>query len=426
LFYLLVISVLIAWLGGKIIIQAQSQFAKKSALISSVVLLTSALVYYKYAGFLTITFSSFIGAENIIKVILPIGISFFVFHEISYLADVYKNPPKKDPGFLEVLLYISVFPQLIAGPIIIYSEIEKELKNRDLTVEKMVLGFRRFFIGLSKKILIADTLGVLVDSWLQTSNGNGHFQEAWLILIFYSLQIFFDFSGYSDMAIGLGKMFGFSFPENFNFPYISQSIGEFWRRWNMSLGMWFRKYIYIPMGGNRAGKYRTLFNLGFVFFLTGIWHGAGWSFIGWGIWHGFWVVLEKLGLDNYLQKVPPFFRHFYVLAIVIIGWLPFRAVHKDTTLNWLTSLVSNKGSSSQLLNQIDYKVWLAFAFALIFSFPWWQKLPILTEKYSFESDFSAKKGTLQLVSNFLLLLIFGICITTIVGKTQNAFIYFQF
>jgi alginate O-acetyltransferase complex protein AlgI len=425
-FWILPLSILITWAGANLIQKSSKEIWKKLILSFSIIIITSFLVYFKYTNFLVNILTGYITFNNWQNILLPVGISFFVFQEISLLVDVYRKPKEYTLSLTNVFLYITLFSQLIAGPIVTYHSIEKELKNRNLTVEKIVLGFRRFLIGLGKKILIADTLGSLVDSSLQSSNGNFQTYEAWLILIFYSLQIFFDFSGYSDMAIGLGKMFGFTFPENFNFPYISQSIGEFWRRWNMSLGMWFREYIYIPMGGNRVGKYRNLFNLAFVFLLTGIWHGAGWSFISWGIWHGFWVVLEKLGLDKYLQKAPQFIRHFYVLLIVIIGWLPFRAVRKDIITNWLSSLINNSNSNLDIFNKIDYNVWLAFIFAFILSFPWWQKWSILAERYSFEESFSFKKGTLQLISNFALLVIFGLCLSVIVGKTQNAFIYFQF
>lgn len=268
---------------------------RKSILILTCLFDISVLGYYKYLNFFIDNINSFFYTHfPLHDLILPAGISFFIFQIISYVADVYFKKNKAQHNLNKFILYISFFPQMIAGPIIRYKDMEKNLDCKNSSFDDIIYGIKRFVIGLGKKVLLANSLANIADSIFNSGFSNIGFGVAWLGAIAYSLQIYFDFSGYSDMAIGLGRIFGFHFPENFNFPYISKSITEFWRRWHISLGSWFRDYVYIPLGGNRKGKLRTYINLGLVFLVTGMWHGANWTFILWGIWHGLFVIVERL------------------------------------------------------------------------------------------------------------------------------------
>ena len=260
-------------------------------------------------------------AKNFIYVLLPIGISFYTFQMISYLIDVYKGKAKVQKNILKLATYISLFPQLIAGPIVRYTTIEKQLENREHTVEKFSSGVRRFIIGLGKKVLIANVLGELASEFLASNEISVLF--CWLYAIAIMLQIYFDFSGYSDMAIGLGKMFGFEFLENFNYPYIARTVTDFWRRWHISLSSWFRDYVYIPLGGNRVTKIKWIRNILVVWILTGLWHGASWAFVIWGLYFGILLIIEKLFLGKYLDKLPKIISRCYLLIIVMISFIIF-------------------------------------------------------------------------------------------------------
>ena len=264
----------------------------------------AALGYYKYAGFLVKTLNGLLGREVLtpLEIALPIGISFFTFQAVSYVVDVYRGTTEASKNPINTALYISFFPQLIAGPIVKYRDVNRQIESRTITPARLADGFRRFIYGLGKKVMIANVLGLCVDKIYSYNIGVIDPLAAWIAALAYAFQIYYDFSGYSDMAIGLGKMFGFDYLENFNYPYLSKSVGEFWRRWHISLGTWFREYVYIPLGGNRKGKLRTYLNLAVVFLLTGLWHGADVSFILWGAWHGFWVILERLCLRKFLNK----------------------------------------------------------------------------------------------------------------------------
>ncbi|MCR5119054.1 MAG: MBOAT family protein, partial [Lachnospiraceae bacterium] len=299
--------------------------AKKFLLFAGVAVDLMLLGYYKYAGFLLRGFNSLTGAGLAVPdIALPIGISFFTFQAISYIADVYRGKvaASKDP--LPVALYISFFPQLIAGPIVQYSDVEAQLKERNITADSFAWGFRRFVYGLGKKVLIANVLAKCADTAFNHGALPLGTAAAWIGALAYTMQIYYDFSGYSDMALGLGQMFGFKFPENFRYPYISKSITEFWRRWHITLGAWFREYVYIPLGGNRKGKGRTYANLWTVFFLTGLWHGADLSFIIWGLYHGALSFIERAGLKKLLDKSRILSRLCCFLA-VCLGWVMFRA-----------------------------------------------------------------------------------------------------
>lgn len=295
----------------------------KVFLATSVIISLGVLGYFKYAGFFLDSFSDVTGvAVPVLRVTLPIGISFYTFQVISYVVDVYRGTVAAQKSYIDMAMYISMFPQLIAGPIVRYSDIEGQLHTRTHSTEKIANGIRRFIIGLSKKVLIANRLGELIDAYTGATEPSVLF--VWIYAIACTLQIYFDFSGYSDMAIGLGKIFGFDFPENFNYPYISKSITEFWRRWHMSLGTWFRDYVYIPLGGNRVRRWKWFLNIVIVWALTGLWHGAAWNFVVWGLYMAFFLILEKMFLLPLLKK-SRVSGHIYTMLLVIISFVIFSA-----------------------------------------------------------------------------------------------------
>jgi len=301
------------------------------------------LAFFKYAGFIETNLNCLLTSANwttiqIQNIPLPLGISFFTFHSLSYVIDVYRKQAKAQRNPINLALYISLFPQLIAGPIIRYHDVCDQLTERSVTLNKFAEGVRRFVSGLGKKVLIANVLAGPADQIFGLPAGQLTVGLSWLGIICYTLQIYFDFSGYSDMAIGLGLMFGFRFLENFNFPYISQSIREFWQRWHISLSNWFRDYLYIPLGGNKCSDLRVTFNLLTVFFLCGLWHGASWNFIVWGLYHGSFLGLERSGLSAFLNRLPGIFRHLYVLLTVMIGWVLFRADTLPQALSYLSTM----------------------------------------------------------------------------------------
>ncbi|MBM6823096.1 MBOAT family O-acyltransferase, partial [Fusobacterium mortiferum] len=284
---------------------------------------------------------------------MPIGISFFIFQSISYVVDVYRKEVEPQRDICKLALYISLFPQLIAGPIIKYHDVKNEIEAREETIEKISLGILRFTFGLGKKIILANILGETADKIFSLSPEMIDAKIAWLGAVAYSLQLYFDFSGYSDMAIGLGKIFGFKFLENFNYPYISKSITEFWRRWHISLSTWFKEYLYIPLGGNRCGKLRNYLNLFIVFLATGIWHGANWTFIIWGVWHGAFIILEKkIKIENYNRVYQKFLRHIYTIFIFVIGWVFFRSDNLEYAKDYLKVMFGLKRNL-----QIGYNIW---------------------------------------------------------------------
>ena len=336
------------WIGRGISGTRGTAWAKR-LLIIGIVSDLSLLFVFKYAGFIV---SSLDGPLTLLgmkplpvpKLLLPLGISFFTFHKISYKVDVYRGTAEARKAPLDLALYILLFPQLIAGPIVRYYEIAGELMNRVQTRTDMAAGIQRFVVGLGKKMILANTAAYCADRVFALPAGELTTGLAWLGLVCYALQIYFDFSGYSDMAIGLARMFGFHFPENFNYPYISTSITEFWRRWHMSLSRWFRDYVYIPLGGNRRGPARTYANLVTVFFLCGLWHGASWTFVIWGMFHGSLLVVERVGLLTWLERCPRALRHAYALLMILVGWVLFRA---DTLPHAIMFLKAMAGFASR-------------------------------------------------------------------------------
>lgn len=329
---IMLVSIVVNYVGGVLIERTQPAAARKAILAVDVAINLLLLFCFKYLGLFFETLNSaaaFIlgsGTElfAVPQIALPIGISFFTFQGLSYVVDVYRKEVYAQKNPMYVALYISFFPQLIAGPIVRYRDIYEQIENRHTTTEQFSEGIRRFIYGLSKKVLISNVLAECVDKLYAveiSTQMDG--LMAWCAAIMYAFQIYYDFSGYSDMAIGLGKMFGFEFAENFNYPYLSRSIREFWRRWHISLSTWFREYVYIPLGGNRKGTVRTYINLLIVFFLTGIWHGAGYGFVIWGLYHGFFSIIERVGFEKILKKIP-IISQIYLLLVVLIGWVFFR------------------------------------------------------------------------------------------------------
>lgn len=388
------------------------------------------LSHFKYANFLFDNFNSLlclVGAPTIEydPIHLPIGISFFTFQAISYVVDVYRRVAPAQKRFLEVAVYISLFPQLIAGPIVRYGHIAAQITARKLTVNDAATGIRRFVMGLAKKMLIANVLGEVADQIFTTSTSEIAMAVAWFGVLCYALQIYFDFSGYSDMAIGLGRIFGFHFLENFNYPYISQSLREFWRRWHISLSNWFRDYVYIPLGGNRKSLARTYTNMVVVFFLCGLWHGASWTFVIWGLFHGSFLVLERLGLSNLMNRLPAIARHIYLVIIVLISWVFFRSETLEHALTYLGVMFGTSnanGLAASLSFYTNNKVLFGLTFGLVLSTPIFQWV-----KTAFGKSNNLIIANIILFSaNFFVIGLMILSIIAVAGDTYNPFIYFRF
>lgn len=319
---LMAFSIISTYICGILVDKYRGTKTAKLFLILEIIISIGLLIYFKYADFIIKNINLWLSQKiDLINVLLPIGISFYTFQMISYVVDIYRGEVKVQKNILKLATYVSLFPQLIAGPIVRYSTIEKQLENREYSINKFSLGVRRFVIGLGKKVLIANVIGTLVNTFFISEDKSILFY--WLYAIGVMLQIYFDFSGYSDMAIGLGKMFGFDFLENFNYPYIATSITDFWRRWHISLSSWFRDYVYIPLGGNRVSKIKWIRNIMVVWILTGLWHGSEWNFIIWGIYFGILLIIEKLFLLKKTEKIPKFLKVIYTLFFVMISFIIF-------------------------------------------------------------------------------------------------------
>ncbi|MBQ2581381.1 MAG: MBOAT family protein, partial [Ruminococcus sp.] len=322
--FLMIGSTIVAYITGLLADktkEGRKAWVPKVSLIVAVLWNMGLLLFYKYTDFFIINANNIFGFSiKELKLVMPIGISFYSFQTLSYVIDVYRGDVKAQKNYLTLGTYVALFPQLIAGPIVRYKDVAQQLAQRKETLSQFAEGVKRFSIGLGKKVLLANSIGALFDAISNTPQSEMSVTASWLGIIAYTFQIFFDFSGYSDMAIGLGKMFGFDFLENFNYPYISDSITEFWRRWHMSLSSWFRDYVYIPLGGNRKGKFRQCVNIMIVWFLTGFWHGANWNFMIWGVYFGIILLCEKLFLLGALKKIPKVIGHIYALILIVIGW----------------------------------------------------------------------------------------------------------
>ncbi|MGG4395822.1 MBOAT family O-acyltransferase [Paenibacillus thiaminolyticus] len=337
---LLLFSAVTDYVNGLLIERFRGRTAlQRLTLIFSLAVNVGVLCFFKYADFLIESLNGAFGTSIApLDLPLPIGISFYTFQTMSYTIDVYRGRCKAQRSFIDFAAFVSMFPQLVAGPIVRYDEVEKQLSERSITLEQIGYGVRRFIIGLGKKVLLANNIGML---WDMSRSGIDDLTTAgaWIGIIAFAFQIYFDFSGYSDMAIGLGSMLGFRFPENFNYPYISASASEFWRRWHMTLGAWFRDYVYFPLGGSRTSKPRLVFNLFVVWFLTGLWHGASWNFILWGLYFGLLIGLEKLFLGSWLERLWRPVRHAYLIAAALFGWVLFGLDDMASIANYMGKML---------------------------------------------------------------------------------------
>lgn len=426
---LLLFSVFCNYLAGLFV------SGRKGVLYVAVAVNLGVLGVFKYLTFLVRTVDLLPGvAITVPSIVLPVGISFFTFQGLSYVIDVYRNERLKSTRFRDVLLYIALFPQLVAGPIVRYEDVADEIKSRRHTLEQLANGLRRFIIGLSKKLLIADVCGSVVTLIYSAESSALDSRTAWLAAVCYLIQIYFDFSGYSDMAIGLGLCFGFHFKENFNYPYISASIQEFWRRWHISLSTWFREYLYIPLGGNRKGKAKTYRNKLIVFFCTGLWHGANWTFIIWGLWHGFFIVAEDaakklFGLGkhgkNRRNPVETVLKHLYTLLVVLIGFVIFRADNMEQAFSMIGAMFSGIRASAQtglLLAQcLTPLTMFALLFGLVGSTP---VLPMVCRKA--EQQTGSVYVCLRVLSYVGALVLLLVDILHLSAASYVPFIYFQF
>jgi alginate O-acetyltransferase complex protein AlgI len=410
---------------------------RKSAVTLAIVLNIGLLAFFKYAGFALANLNSVLGAVGLPvihlgDIRLPIGISFFTFHALSYVVDIYrrKTPAARNPA--DTALYIFFFPQLVAGPILRWSAIAPQLAKRIVTRDGFAEGTRRFVGGLSKKMIIANAVAVPADQIFALPAGELTPSLAWFGTLCYTVQIYFDFSGYSDMAVGLGKMFGFHFIENFQHPYVSQSVKDFWRRWHISLSSWFRDYLYIPLGGNQCSEPRNYFNLVLVFFLCGLWHGASWTFVVWGLYHGLFLVLERTRFGTWLERLPRVFRHLYALAAVYFGWVLFRA----DTLPQAGAFMSNmlgfgaSGAVEQpLARHATHQVIFALVAGAVFSMPalaWLKKWASRAIERMPEKKRPVLLGSALFLEGVIVIGLLLISSAWLAGSTYNPFIYFRF
>ncbi len=356
-------SILINYLFGRLVAPGRGEVPRKNALVLAVICNLALLFWFKYAGLFSATLHGLLQSVPIVEVVLPIGISFYTFQGISYVVDVYRGQAQAEKSLLRVALYIAMFPQLLAGPIVRYTTIGPQIRARRETLEDFYAGMIRFLFGLAKKVLLANQMAVIADAAFKTAPGELTTGLAWLGVVAYTAQIYFDFSGYSDMVLGLGRIFGFHLLENFNYPYISKSITEFWRRWHISLSTWFRDYLYIPLGGNRVSRGKQIRNLLIVWGLTGFWHGAAWNFLLWGLFYALLLMGERYLWGDALARLPKPLQHFYALFFIMIGWLIFRSVGLDQIGSYLGALFG-VGAAGGWSGQVTYLV-LQFRWELI-------------------------------------------------------------
>lgn len=414
--FLMIGTILVDYVAGYFVGKYRDSDRKKARIIMIVAIIINIglLGFFKYFNFIVGNLNRlpFISIPEI-NVTLPIGISFYTFQALSYVLDVYRMDAsvQKDPVAFGT--YVTLFPQLIAGPIVRYQDVDKELRSRPHNILMMSSGIRTFICGFAKKVLLANSAGAVWESMRDSNTTLG----AWVGIVFFSFQIYFDFSGYSDMAIGLGKMLGFTFRENFYYPYMSKSITDFWRRWHISLGTWFREYVYIPLGGNRRGKFRMYFNIFVVWFLTGLWHGASWNFVLWGIYYCIILIIEKTFLMKALKKIPAVFSHLYSLILILFGWWLFAFDDLSKGMSYL-SLMFGKGTLTN--GSVNFDILsnvLLFLILCIASTPYPKKL-----YYRLYEKYSAAKWIVAVGSIALLL----ICVAYLVNSSYNPFLYFRF
>jgi len=415
---LMVISAILDFTCGQVIEKNRNNGWRHVGLLASVIVNLSFLGFFKYYGFLIENINFIFGLSLTVRELsLPIGISFYTFQTMSYTIDLYRGQAKVQNSFSKFLMYVTFFPQLVAGPIVRYVDIAAQIDNRRENFTQFSQGVTRFCTGLGKKVIIANMAGGLKGIFLDGNLNELTVVGAWVGILLFAFQIYFDFSGYSDMAIGLGMMFGFDFKENFNYPYISKSAGEFWRRWHMSLGSFFRDYVYIPLGGNRRKMMR---NIIVVWFLTGLWHGASWNFIVWGMYYGFLIFLERKVYGKWLEKLPVLFQHLYLITVVLVGWVFFYYLDLSTGLRFIGMMFGfgAAGIIDQLtVLQIQNNI-LFIAFAIFMSTPILYKI-----KSVFKARFENFNMDLHVIWNIALL---AICTILLVGESYNPFLYFRF
>lgn len=408
--------------------------SKKSRfwLVIAIIFDLSYLFYFKYFVFFLANLNRILAhfghsLGSIPNVHLPLAVSFVTFHILSYIFDVYRKTIKAESNLFNLLLYILLFPHLIAGPIVRYAAIGPQIKKRKFNSELFADGVKRFIMGLFKKAVIADSLSPVADKIFATFPQYLSTSIVWLGLLCYTLQIYYDFAGYSDMAIGLAKMFGFTFAENFNYPYISKSTQEFWRRWHITLSSWFRDYVYIPLGGNRKGEWRTFFNIGFVFLLTGLWHGASWHFVFWGGYYGFFLILEHTKFGELLSKLAPLWQHLYALTVIIIGWLFFRIdsiSYAFYLLKVLFGINPNKVAVYHLNSFLNGEILLIFIIGLLLATPYpSQVIKKLINKASWTKQDQLLRPSLGMIFSILILIY---ALIHLASSTYSPFIYFRF
>ena len=396
----------------------------KLVVASSMIINLALLGFFKYSDFLIGSINSVLGTEiPLLNLALPIGISFYTFQTMSYTVDVYRREAKVQKNIISFGAYVALFPQLIAGPIVRFQTIAEELQERKETVSDFSEGINRFMMGLGKKVLLANNIGMLWDTIKVMSNAEMSVATAWLGVLAFSFQIYFDFSGYSDMAIGLGRMFGFHFPENFNYPYVSKSVSEFWRRWHITLGTWFREYLYIPLGGNRCSFAKQVRNLAIVWLATGIWHGASWNFVFWGVYYGVFIIIEKMFLGKHLKRLPAWVQHVYTLLIVGFGWVIFAFDSLGDGLNYIKTMVGfggvdcvNRDFLYLLLTNI---VWIVIMILGSTELPkkWVLKLMDAIKN---------REWLTTVLQTAFYVVVFIVALAYLVDATYNPFLYFRF
>ena len=417
---LMIVVILFGYMFGLLVARSDTPKKRKVFVTLSVITCVGILGYFKYADFFVANFNAATGLNvPLLKVALPIGISFYTFQVMSYVIDVYRGQAKVQYNPFTLATYVSMFPQLIAGPIVRYADVAEQLEHREHSVDKAALGIRRFVIGLSKKILIANALGELCEVF--KASGDKSVAFYWLYAVAFTLHIYYDFSGYSDMAIGLGKIFGLDLLENFNYPYISKSITEFWRRWHMSLGTWFRDYVYIPLGGNRVSKPRWLLNILAVWFLTGFWHGASWNFIVWGLYFAVILMLEKLVLLPILEKSGPL-KHVYVLFLVMISFVIFNAADMTEAFSYIGGMFG-AGGVPVISAEAIYYFGSNLAVLIIAALG---ATPLCKNAVNRLCKSNRGNALLAILEPVLLVILLLLCTAYLVDGSFNPFLYFRF
>lgn len=420
--FLMLLSILFNYFSGLDIARnLQDKRAAKRSLVFNLIINLAVLGFFKYEGFVLDTLNGILPVHIPYHALpLPIGISFYTFQILSYIIDVYRGNVKVQTNLPNFALYVTMFPQLIAGPIVQYADVDEQLASREVSWTKFGEGSMYFIRGLAKKVLLANTSGMIFTEVSGLAKGNIAVMTAWLGAFAYMFQIYFDFSGYSDMAIGLGKMFGFEFNMNFNYPYVSKSITEFWRRWHISLSSWFRDYVYIPLGGNRVSKIKHIRNLLIVWFLTGLWHGAAWNFVAWGLYYGVILIIEKYLLSPVLDRLPDVVRHIYSIVLVVIGWVLFFSSSFGQAADYIRVMFGAGAHGfadreSMYLLTSNLILWLILIFG---------STPLVHFRY--EHMLRSKKWNTTIINSVVYAALFIVCIAYLVTETYNPFLYFRF